>query len=139
MKRISEIVRFVFTGGICFVIEFVVLVLLRDKIGLKTLVATPVAFFVSVIVNYFLCVRWVFTGAKEQKNSAKLSFLITSIIGLVLNELFMWIFGVSFGEDKEIIKIASFTITMYMVNKGLSTLLVMIWNYFTKRYIIRKG
>lgn len=40
-KNNKEIIRFVITGGVCFLIEFVCLVFFRDTIGLPTLVATP--------------------------------------------------------------------------------------------------
>ena len=134
---LKETLRFVITGAVCFAVEFVCLVLLRDKIGLDTLIATPIAFLVSVAVNYLLCVRWVFTGAKEQNAAAKAGFLITSVMGLLLNELFMLIFRFLLGEDAVLLTVFGFTVTMYMLNKTLSTLLVMIWNFFTKRAILR--
>ena len=136
--RVSEALRFIVTGGVCFAVEFVCLVLLRDKIGLDTLIATPIAFLISVVFNYLLCVKWVFQGVGEQKRSAQVGFLLTSIMGLLLNEGLMLLFRVLFGEDQPIITVLSFTVTMYMVNKALATLLVMIWNYFTKRYILKK-
>ena len=137
--KIKETLRFVITGGFCFLVEFVCLVLLRDTVGLDTLIATPIAFLISVAVNYLLCVRWVFTGAKDQDAAGKAGFLITSVMGLLLNELLMLLFRVIFGEDAVILSVFSFTVTMYMVNKALATLIVMVWNYFTKRAILQKG
>ena len=138
-EKIKETLRFVITGGFCFLVEFVCLVLLRDTVGLDTLIATPIAFLISVAVNYLLCVRWVFTGAKDQDAAGKAGFLITSVMGLLLNELLMLLFRVIFGEDAVIFSVFSFTVTMYMVNKALATLIVMVWNYFTKRAILQKG
>ena len=135
--RVSEALRFIVTGGVCFAVEFVCLVLLRDKIGLDTLIATPIAFLISVALNYLLCVKWVFQGVGEQKRSAQAGFLLTSVMGLLLNEGLMLLFRVLFGEDQPIVTVLSFTVTMYMVNKALATLLVMIWNYFTKRKILK--
>ena len=132
----AEILRFVITGGVCFLIEFAVLVFLRDTVGLDTLVATPIAFTVSVIANYLLCVRWVFRADKTQSGAVKAGFFLTSVIGLVLNELLMLLFRVLFGEDGVVFTVFSFTVTMYMVNKAMATLLVMIWNYFTKRAML---
>ena len=135
--RGKEIIRFVITGGVCFLIEFAALVALRDGAGLDTLIATPIAFLISVIVNYLMCVKWVFDGARDQGNAQRIGFLITSGIGLGLNELLMLLFRVIFGEDAEIITILGFTVTMYMVNKVMATVIVMIWNYVTKRRILR--
>lgn len=137
--RLREILRFVITGGVCFLVEFIALVVLRDKIGLDTLAAVPIAFLISVILNYLLCIKWVFTGDKDQGNAAKMGFLITSVMGLFLNEGFMYLFRVMFGEDQKVLTALGFTVTMYMVNKALSTLLVMIWNYFTKRAVLKNG
>ena len=134
----KEIIRFAVSGGVCFLIEFALLVLLRDTCGLDTLAATPIAFTVSVIVNYLFCVKWVFPDAGKQGNKARVAFFITSIMGLFLNEGLMWLFRVLFGEDTVVMTVFGFTITMYMVNKILATLIVMVWNYITKRYILKK-
>ena len=133
-----EGLRFVITGGVCFLVEFACLVFLRDTVGLDTLIATPIAFLVSVILNYFLCVVWVFGGAKDQGNSAKMGFLVTSVMGLALNELLMLMFRGIFGEDAPVFTLFGFTVTMYMVNKVIATGIVMVWNYFTKRHILMK-
>ena len=136
--RLSEALRFIVTGGVCFAVEFVCLVLLRDTLGLDTLAAVPLAFLISVALNYLMCVKWVFQGVGEQKRSAQAGFLLTSVMGLLLNEGLMLLFRVLFGEDQPVFTLLSFTVTMYMINKVLATLLVMVWNYFTKRYILRK-
>ena len=113
----GEMLKFAITGGICFVVEFACLVLLKEVLHLDTLIATPIAFLVSVIANYILCVIWVFENAKGGGNSAKIGFLVTSLIGLLLNELLMLLFRHVFGV--------------------LATLLVMIWNYFTKKAVLQ--
>ncbi len=138
-KRLGEVIRFGISGGVCFLIELVALILLRDTVGLDTLIATPIAFLISVIVNYLMCIKWVFDGAGEQGNKQKIGFLVTSVMGLLLNELLMWLFRVAFGEDTVVLTVFSFAVTMYMVNKCLATIIVMVWNYFTKRWILKKG
>ena len=137
--RFSEALRFIITGGVCFAVEFVCLVLLRDTAGLDTLIATPIAFLISVALNYLMCVKWVFQGVGEQKRAAQAGFLLTSVMGLLLNEGLMLLFRHLFGEDQALFSVFSFTVTMYMVNKVLATLLVMVWNYFTKRYILKSA
>ena len=51
----------------------------------------------------------------------------------------MYLFRVLFGEDQAVLTVFGFTLTMYMVSKALSTLIVMIWNYFTKRAVLKNG
>ena len=136
--RLMETLRFAVTGGVCFLVELVCLILLRDGCGLDTLIATPIAFLISVAVNYLLCVVWVFKGARDQGAAAKAGFLITSVMGLLLNEGLMLLFRKLFGEDHILLTVFGFTLTMYMLNKAMATLLVMVWNYFTKRAILQR-
>lgn len=135
-KRAGEVIRFAVSGGVCFAVELGALMLLKGGMGLDTLIATPIAFLISVILNYLMCVVWVFRGAENTGNTAKAGFLLTSVIGLALNELLMYLFRLAFGEEAVILTIAGQTIRMYVVNKCLATLLVMIWNYFTKRAVL---
>jgi putative flippase GtrA len=135
-SRAAEVIRFAVTGGICFVVELAVLILLKGRLGIDTLIATPIAFLVSVILNYLLCVIWVFRGAKNRGAGAKAGFLITSLIGLGLNELLMLLFRLTLGEDAVILTLGTKEINMYVLNKCLATLIVMIWNYFSKRAVL---
>ena len=135
-SRTAEIIRFALTGGICFAVELAVLILLKGKLGIDTLIATPIAFLISVILNYLLCVAWVFRGAKNRGAGAKAGFLITSLIGLGLNELLMLLFRLILGEDAVILTLGGREIRMYVLNKCLATLIVMIWNYFSKRAVL---
>ena len=136
--RMKEVIRFVITGGVCFLIEFAALVALRDGAGLDTLIATPIAFLISVIVNYLMCVGWVFDGAGKQGSAQRAGFLVTSAVGLGLNELLMLLFRAIFGEDTPVLTVFGFTVTMYMVNKVMATVIVMVWNYFTKKWILNR-
>ena len=135
-NRTAEIIRFAMTGGVCFLVELAVLILLKGKFGVDTLIATPIAFLISVILNYLLCVVWVFRGAKNRGAGAKAGFLITSVIGLGLNELLMLVFRLILGEDSVILTLGSRQVNMYVLNKCLATLIVMIWNYFSKRAVL---
>ena len=135
-SRAAEVIRFALTGGICFVVELGILILLKGRFGVDTLIATPIAFLISVILNYLLCVVWVFRGAKNQGAGAKAGFLITSVIGLGLNELLMLVFRLTLGEDAVIMMFRGREINMYVLNKCLATLIVMIWNYFSKRAVL---
>ncbi|MBQ6527899.1 MAG: GtrA family protein [Clostridia bacterium] len=132
----QEILRFVITGGVSFVVEFILLVVLRDTAGLPTLLANAIAFTVSVIVNYFLCLLWVFQGAQGGSRGKQAVFFLTSLIGLALNELIMFVLGAVLGEDTVLFSFARRAVSMYMVNKVIATLLVMVWNYFSKRAVL---
>ena len=138
-KSVKEVLRFVLTGGFFFLIELVTLVLLKELLHLDTLIATPIAFTVSVIVNYILCVVWVFPGSGDGGTAAKVAFVVTSLIGLALNEVFMLLFRIFWGESFRLLTIWGFDVTMYMLNKAVATLLVMIWNFFSKKAVLQSN
>lgn len=134
--KVGEIIRFAVTGGVCFLIEFACLVFLKGSLGVDTLIATPIAFLISVMFNWILCVIWVFDSADTKGNAAKVGFLVTSLIGLGLNELLMLLFRLILGEDTVLLTLFGKEVTMYMLNKCLATLIVMVWNYLTKKAVL---
>lgn len=136
-NRMKEIVKFVFTGGVCFLIEYAALIALKEWLHLPVVAATPIAFLISVVFNYLLCVRWVFSGAKEGSRKAQIGFIITSLMGLALNWLIMWALTALFGEDAVLLSLFGMELKVYMLNKVIATGLVMVWNYFTKRWLLK--
>lgn len=138
-NRLKEIIKFAFTGGVCFLIEYAALVILKEWLHVPVVAATPVAFLVSVVFNYLLCVKWVFSGAKEGSRAAQIGFVVTSVMGLFLNWAIMWALTALFGEDTLLFAVFGAEVKVYMLNKVIATGLVMVWNYFTKRYVLRKG
>jgi len=136
-NRLKEILRFILTGGVCTLIEYAALYVLKEWLHWGAVAATPVAFLVSVVINYILCVRFVFAGAKEGSRKAQLGFLITSGIGFFLNWALMLALTSLFGEDAVLLTLLGFEVKVYMVNKVIATVLVMVWNYFTKRWVLK--
>lgn len=136
-EKTSEVIRFIISGIICFGVEFILLVLLKSGLYIDTLIATPIAFLVSVAINYWLCVKWVFRQEKREGRKKKFLFFFTSVMGLILNEIFMYLFRIILGEDIKLFTVFGFAINMYMVNKLFATLLVMIWNYFSKKHVLQ--
>ena len=138
-SRFGEVFKFLVSGGICFLVQFALLVALRDGLGMDTLIALPIAFLVSVIVNYLFCVLWIWPSAKGNNTAMKAGFLVTSLIGLLLNELFMWIFRMILGEEQVLFTVLGKDVSMYMVNACITTVLVMFWNFFTKRAVLHSA
>lgn len=136
--RLKEILKFGLTGGICFLIEYAALLLLKEGLHLSAVAATPIAFLVSVCFNYLLCVRWVFDGAKDGSRSSQVGFVLTSVMGLVLNWGIMGALTALSGEDALLFTLFGMPVKVYMLNKIIATVLVMVWNYFAKRRVLKK-
>lgn len=136
-NRLKEIIKFGFTGGVCFLIEWLALTAMVEWLALDVNLATPLAFLISVVINYLLCVRWVFDGAKDGDRKAQMGFIVTSLLGLAINSLVMLVLGLLFDEHAVLLQAFGFTLKVYQVNKVVATLVVMVWNYFTKRWLLK--
>ena len=123
-KIINQLFKFGIVGGIAFVIDYGLLYLLTEKIGLYYLVSSLISFSVSVIFNYIASVLWVFDVDKEKSKVRNFIYFIgLSIVGLGINELIMW--G---GVDKLHI--------YYMLVKLFATAVVMVFNFITRKMFL---
>lgn len=125
-SRGLEMLRFAIAGGVGFVIDYGCMVLFVKAFSLHYLLATALAFLLSVIVNYIMCAYWVFKGANTKDRGVQAGFIVTSLIGLGLNELIMLLLVDALHIH-------------YAVSKLIAVVLVMIWNYISKRKVLVKN
>lgn len=119
-SRLYEIARFILVGGACFVLDYGLLYILTEYAGLHYLLSAGLSFSISVLLNYWLCLVCVFHGANAQTHRAKMLFFGSSIAGLGLNQLLMWV-------------LVDLLCIYYMIAKLIAAGIVMIWNYILKR------
>ena len=124
-RNLLEILRFLLAGGSCLLLELGVLYALTEAAGLHYLYSAALAFTLSVIVNYLMCRYWVFQGARQQSAKAAAVFIGSSLAGLGLNQLCMWLFVEMAG-------------LWYMAAKLLAAVVVTAWNYVLKRYALTR-
>ncbi len=125
MKKLFEqIIKFGIVGGLAFLIDYGIMVLCKEVFKFDVLVAAGFGFTVSVIFNYIASVKWVFNvNENNSKSKQFITFIIFSIIGLIITEIIMYI-----GTD--IIKIS------YLIVKVGATLIVMVFNFITRKLFL---
>lgn len=125
MKKLFEqIIKFGIVGGLAFLIDYGIMVLCKEVFKFDVLVAAGFGFTVSVIFNYIASVKWVFNvNENNSKSKQFITFIIFSIIGLIITEIIMYI-----GTD--IMKIS------YLIVKVGATLIVMIFNFITRKLFL---
>ena len=126
-KLFSQLIKFGLVGGIAFLIDYGIMVFLTEVFKVPSLISAAISFTVSVIFNYIASVKWVFDVDKEKNSKTKelVVFILLSIVGLGINELIMWIMDKEFG-------------IYYMISKIVATIVVMCYNFITRKLFLEK-
>lgn len=123
-KLAIQFVRYTFVGGIAFFIDFSLLYLLTNHLNIHYLISAVIAFIVGLGVNYMLSIFWVFDKRVLSNRMAEFSiFAFIGVVGLGLNEGFMWLFTGILG-------------IFYLYSKLLSTIFVYLWNFSARKFIL---
>jgi putative flippase GtrA len=125
-RLIQQIFKFGVIGALAFLIDYGVLYVLTEYAGMYYLLSGAISFTVSVIFNYICSMKYVFSG-KEGMSRRKefIVFVVLSILGLLLNQLLMWL-----GVDLLHI--------YYMVTKIFATAIVMVYNFVTRKIFLEE-
>lgn len=113
--------RFIFVGGTAFLIDFFIYIGLVEFIHLNYLISAAIAFFISVLANYYLSTSWVFNQSQIENRALEFNiFLGISIVGLIFTEILLYIFT----------DICSIN---YIWSKIIASILVLFWNFSARR------
>ena len=121
LKLLVQIFNFGVVGVVATLIDFIFLYIFRDLCNFSLLISNTLSFSISVIYNYLASMMFVFDVDKS-KNSKKtfVLFVVFSVIGLIINNILMYIFT-------NIISL------YYLISKVISTIFVMIFNFVTRK------
>ncbi len=125
---INEFLKYLFVGFTAFLADFSSLLIGTKFFHINYLISAAFGFFIGVIVNYQLSIRWVFKyRVLGNKSLEFFYFTVIGIIGLVLNEIF--IFGFTQLLNGK-----------YLLAKLPTTILVFLWNFGARKFFLfRKG
>ena len=165
ISRGQELLRFIITGLVCALLDFLATYLvlaLLNKVGLQgfwaTAISTTFGFLVGVTLNYILSTFWVFKNVKDKHKTKTVTFIVFFVIlsavawGLSVGTQSLcalvcksaWDIVIDGGMDVLLQKIITFTfwgdVTFWAFFGAfcLRTLVGLIWNYFTRKYILYK-
>lgn len=126
-KLINQIIKFGLVGVIATIIDFLILTILTEFLGIYYLLSAAISFIVATIFNYIASMKYVFDSRYEkgQKHQELFIFVILSLIGLGLNQVFMWFF-------------VEITVLHYIIAKVLAIILVMAWNFISRKIWLEK-
>jgi dolichol-phosphate mannosyltransferase len=125
--RLLSLVKFGFTGMSGLVIDFSVTWLLKDELHLNKFLANAAGFTMAVISNYIINRLWTFSERERTKVSRQFaSFLVVSLVGLLLNSGFVYLFNEQLRLD-------------FYLSKAIAILLVFFWNFSANYFFVFKG
>lgn len=133
-NELVKVLLYLFVGGTAALLEwglfFILFMEILPSLGLifgkSVLLATAIAFCISTLYHYFLGNVLVFNSGSKYERGKELSLVfLVSIIGLVLNLILMYLFANLLGWNP-------------MVSKILTSCIVVVWNYLSrKKWIFR--
>ena len=120
---VLQIIKFGIVGIIAAIVDFGVLVALKELLSIDVIIASSISFCVSVAVNYLLSMAFVFKSKNQNKVKEFTIFVLLSIGGLLLNEVILWV-AVEFAS------------LYYLIAKLLATIIVPIYNFITRKIFL---
>ena len=125
-KLLVQIFKFVIVGGTATILDWIIYFILYKFVHMEPIIGNLIAFGVSVIYNYWASCKYVFEVTKEKsKTRLLIEFFIFAFIGLGINELLIWIFVNQLKWNAMIVKI-------------LATIIVMVFNFITRKKFLEK-
>ena len=125
-KLIEQLVKFGIVGVLATLIDFGVMIALKEVAGLTPVVASTISFCVSLVFNYAASMRFVFVRRDDMGRAREFTiFVVLSLVGLGINALLMWL-----GTE-----VATFD---YRLVKVFATAVVMLWNFVTRKVFLER-
>lgn len=122
---LNQILRFGIVGVIATLIDFSLLFILTEFVGINYFYSAIISFSISLLLNYIFSIKWVFNINKETSNKLVIKFIILSIMGLGINQVIMYV-------------LVEILLIYYMVSKIFATAVVMVWNFVTRKILIER-
>lgn len=119
-----EFLGYTAASAVALVVDLGILVLLTES-GVHYLIAATLAFIAGMLVVYLASVRWIFTWrTHESRQHIEVGvFVVTGVIGLLLNLGIMWLLTSVLG-------------IFYLFSKLVSVGFVFTWHFVSRKLIL---
>jgi putative flippase GtrA len=115
--------RFVVAGLATALLDYGVLYVLAAQAGIGYFVSAAVGFVVGSACNYVISIHWIFIPGRYAQRVEFTFFMVTSVIGLIINQIVMWFF------------VEIMTIN-YLFAKAFAITIVATWNFTAKKKLV---
>ena len=120
----TEFMRYFWAGSLTFATDFTILFSLTELAGVNYLWSNLAGVSIGIILSYLLCIKWVFVDRRYNQITLEFPlFILTCIVGVVLNEFCLWLF-------------VEYIDLHYLAAKLVVTALVFVLNFLMKKMIL---
>lgn len=130
--------RYLFVGGGATIVQWGLLIIFKELVGLDANLANIIGFIGGLISNYLVSTLWVFDeneAAVKNKTVEFTAFCIIGIVGLGINQGLIWVF------DKPLAKAGVLGSLIpadkyYLIGQVAATGIAFFWNFFARKYLL---
>ena len=144
-KLIAQILKFGVVGGLSFVIDFVITMVVSAAaryLGADVATAATIGglfgFCISLVFNYFMSMKFVFQRRDDlDRRKEFVIFALLSLVGLGINELILY-FGVIVFDKAAPMLVKDYPSAVTAVVKMFATGVVMVYNFISRKMTLEK-
>lgn len=120
-KLHTQFISYFFASAIALAVDIALLYVLTEYFHFYYLVSATISFLAGITITYILSKLYIFNKTKINNKSIEFAvFLLIGIIGLILNNIFIYIFTEYFGF-------------YYMFSKCIVVIVTYLWNFFARK------
>lgn len=119
-----QFIKYFFASGIALFVDMSLLFILTEFCRIYYLISATISFLAGIAITYIFSKLYIFTKTSISNRAAEFTvFFIIGVIGLGLNNLFLYIFTDIFSIH-------------YMLSKCFVIAITYLWNYFARKKFI---
>jgi len=119
-----QFIKYFFASGIALFIDVSVLFILTEYFKLYYILSATISFLLGILITYILSKFYIFNKTKINNRINEFAvFLIIGVIGLILNNIFLYI-------------LTEYCKIYYMLSKFFVIIITYLWNYFARKKFI---
>lgn len=88
---IFKFLKFSVVGGSGVIVDFAITYLCKEKIRINKYISNTIGFTIAATSNYLLNRIWTFSSTNENITTEYFTFMIVSVVGLIINLIALWI------------------------------------------------